>query len=178
MRQAVRKCCPLLRWLPKFPVASEGIDACSTLPVPPRLGPGVCSAREKMNTWWGAGREQQGELSGAFSPKFIPGCRLWHHGMGSWGCLKEISVKFQAGEAERCTDPGDAFREVQHHGRVGASRRGRSLPGCGKCAVTVPERGYVRNRCLGAGAGAGAHRDFINYISLPLPLAGTRKRGC
>lgn len=45
----------------------------------------------------------------------------------------------------------------------------QALIRCGKCSVTAPERVYVQNRCLLAGAGAVAHRHFINYISLPLP---------
>lgn len=49
------------------------------------------------------------------------------------------------------------------------SVRSQALIRCGKCSVTVPERVYVQNRCLLAGAGAVAHRHFINYISLPLP---------
>lgn len=45
----------------------------------------------------------------------------------------------------------------------------QALIRCGKCSVTAPERVYVQNRCLGAGAGAVAPPHFINYISLPLP---------
>ena len=46
------------------------------------------------------------------------------------------------------------------------SVRGRALIRCGKCSVTAPERVYVQNRCLLAGA--VARRHFINYISLAL----------
>lgn len=90
--------------------------------------------------------------------------------------LHEICGNKPENRTENTSSAISTGPELRVSGSSAGPTEHRAVIRCRKCGVTAPERGYVRSRCLLAGAGAVAQRHSINYGSLPSPAAGAQER--